>query len=115
MSKVLLSMFAGVVLGGIFTAVFVFPDIRTERKLIEQWRRIAPGMNSAEVETLLGEPKYRFETGKTWPHYGGPRFPEEFQSNHGLSVYYVGGVGPQLLLVIDDAEGRVAFVTSAST
>ncbi len=32
-----------------------------------------------------------------------------------MSAYYVGGWGPQFLLVVFDANGKVAFVGSAST
>ena len=89
--------------------------ISAERQLIEDWRKIQPGMERTTVEQILGAPSYDFEIGQgfgPWPH---DSLPADYDSNHGLLVFVTGLPGPQVLLVYMDEKNCVSFVSSTTT
>lgn len=91
------------------------PYETTNRRLIEAWRQIPPGMMASEVEEIMGSASYEFDAGEGWPEWIARSLPEEIGSDHRLSAYLIEGWGPQILLVVFDAKGKVTFVGSTHT
>jgi len=107
MLKALLGLIVGLALGW---GGSVLPGKDSNARLIGAWRKIQPGMSLQEVEAALGPPSY--ESG-TWE--AGARFPESYRKDHELRTYIVKGLGPQLLFIAFDRDGRVSFVSSSPT
>ena len=83
-------------------------------KLVEVQREIVYEMPRDKVLELAGKPYYEHDFGQ-WRDYGRGSYSDEFRMNHRLDVFYMGGMGPQLLLVFYNLKNEVAFVSSAST
>jgi hypothetical protein len=103
------------VAGAAVVAATDFPYSTTKSRLIDAWRKVEPGMDIDEVDVRLGAPAYDFAAGEGWPAWATVAAPEEVRRQHGLRVFMVAGMGPQLLLVIYDDAGHVFFVTSRPT
>jgi hypothetical protein len=86
-----------------------------ERQLIDDWRKIQPGMLVTEVQSLLGESSGRFPRGDSLPLWAEQSVPKDFSQSHGLVTYVIGGIGPQVLLIYFDEQNRVVFVSSTTT
>ncbi|WP_367874203.1 hypothetical protein [Luteolibacter sp. Populi] len=107
MLKALLGLIVGLALGwGLGGSIFP-----SNARLIESWRKIQPGMSLQEVEAALGPPSYE----KGVPQEARVRFPESYWKDHKLRTYIVKGLGPHLLFIAFDREGRVSFVSSSAT
>jgi len=106
----------GIVVAALF--VLVYSGLLrqpAERRLIDDWRKIQPGMLVTEVQTILGEPNGRFPLGDSFPNWAEQSVPNDFYQSHGLVTYVIGGIGPQVLLIYFDEQNRVVFVSSTST
>ena len=108
---------AGCIAGSIATLVLLtlFAGLlysRAERRLIDNWRQVHPGMTRAAVVEILGEPKHDIQPGIGFPTWADKSVPEDYYKTHGLMVFYIPTFGPQLLLVYFDTEDRVSFVSS---
>ena len=111
-----LSSVSGCLAGSCLTlvALAIFAGLfhsRAERQLIDEWRRIGPGMNREAVMQRLREPSYAFEPGEANHTWSQPSIPAEYFTIHDLLVFSVPGPGPHLLLVFFDANSRVSFVS----
>ena len=82
--------------------------------LIAKWRQVHPGMTRDEAIRALGAPTYDFKPG-CYPEWAQVGSPDAFRKDHGLLVFTITGMGPQLLLVYVDSDGRVVFVSSIPT
>ena len=91
------------------------PYQTTNDRLIEAWRQVQPGMTDSEVEETIGSATYKFESGGTWPDWTTRSLPEGLASDNSLHAYYIGGWGPQFLLVVFDADHKVSFAGSTHT
>lgn len=87
----------------------------SEHRLIEDWRKIRPGMRIAEVQQVLGEPSGQFPLGQPYPEWGGCSVPKDFYLKRGLMTYVVPLLAPQVLLIYYDEDDRVVFVSSVPT
>lgn len=110
----------GTIVGSILTlaATTIFAGLLSspaERQLIENWRKVRPGMEKSAVIELLGEPSYEMKLGEGFPAWAEKSVPPEYYKTHGLLVFTVRMTGPQLLLIFIDAEGCVSFVSSTYT
>ena len=83
--------------------------------LIAKWREVRPGMSRDEVIRTLGSPAYDFKPGEGYPDWAKFGSADTFCLDHGLLVFTITGIGPQLLLVYVDRADKVAFVTSVPT
>jgi hypothetical protein len=86
-----------------------------DRELIENWRKIRLGMNRDEVERILGLPDYDIKRGSAFPTWAEKSVPDSYYLNHGLLVFTIRRLGPQLLLVYVDEDDCVVFVSNAPT
>jgi hypothetical protein len=84
-------------------------------RLIEDWRKIQPGMTVEKVESLLGKPNSQFSPGDGYPEFGQRSVPDDYFKNHGLLAYVIPTIEPQVLLIYYDDDDRVVFVSSAPT
>ena len=100
---VALALFAGLLSSG------------AERQLIDDWRRIQPGMNRDAVLQTLGKPAYDMKLGDGFPAWAETSVPDDYYKSHSLLVFHVPAPGPQLLLVYLDENGNVSFVSSTYT
>jgi hypothetical protein len=111
---------SGCIAGSLLTiiALTLFAGLlhsRAERHLIDDWRKIQPGMNKESVLQTLGDPAYDMKLGDGFPAWAEKSVPDDYYKTHALLVFYVPGPGPQLLLVYLDGNGGVSFVSSTST
>jgi hypothetical protein len=90
------------------------PYAPARAELIAKWRQIQPGMTRDEAIRALGSPAYDFKPGG-YPDWAQVGSPDAFSRDHGLLVFTIRRMGPQLLLVYVDSDGRVAFVSSTPT
>ena len=97
------------------TIVFRLPYAAAERELIDKWRQVHPGMPCAEVVRILGTPSEEWKPGTGFPDWAQKSVPEDYYLNHGLLLFTIMRMGPQLLLVYFDENNRVAFVSSTWT
>jgi hypothetical protein len=112
--KIVIFTILGIIVGWGFSSVFYNPYGATEHRLIKAQRSIERGKTLTSAVETFGEPYYHFKAGEGWPAYSSG-IPSRLAFNHSLSVFYIGGFGPQLLLVVCDSNGDVAYVTSTST
>ena len=91
------------------------PFETTRGRLINSWRQIEPGMEAHDVDSLLGPPMYDYPVGSDGSVWLSDNLHGKFQEDHSVRAYYIGHLGPQFLLVVFDAEGKVVFVGSAAT
>lgn len=116
MLKFLLGIALGLLLGwGLLGTVM--PRGNTQTRVNEAWRKIQPGMSLAEVDAALGKSaSYESTPGQGG---GGPDaakvFPKEYWKDHGCRTYMIEGMGPYLLFVAYDRDGRVTFVSCGPT
>ena len=106
----------GFVLGGVisFFAVVTLNGMSGKSELVSAWRKIHPTMTVDEVVQLMGRPNDQIQVGEEWPAFLGSRSePKSYQGKHGVMVYVMGL--SNVLLVVYDDEGRVAFVSAATT
>ena len=111
---------AGCFLGSIITlaALTLFAGLlysRAERQLIDDWRKIQPGMTRATVLELLGPPSHDVKPGHGFPDWATKSVPDDYYELHGLLVFTIPAPGPQLLLIYLDSNDRVSFVSSMYT
>ena len=111
---------AGCVAGSIITLVILtlFGGLlysRAERQLIDDWRKIHPGMTRASVLEVLGKPSYDMNPGHGFPEWANKSVPDNYYETHGLLVFTIPAPGPQLLLVYFDSSDCVSFVSSIYT
>ena len=111
---------AGCVVGSIITLVSLtlFAGLlysRAERQLIDDWRKIQPGMTRATVLELLGKPSYDIKLGQGFPNWATQSVPDNYYETHGLLVFTIPAPGPQLLLVYLESNDRLSFVSSIYT
>ena len=112
--KIAIFTIFGFIFGWGFSSFFYNPYEATEHRLIKAQRSVERGKTLASAIESFGEPSYHFEAGEGWPAYS-PGIPSQLAMDHTLSVFYIGGFGPQLLLVVCDSNGDVVYVTSTST
>lgn len=86
-----------------------------KRELIENWRKIQPGMSTVEVESILGPPNYSFNSGERFPPWASENVPHDYWHGHGLIAYTINRPGPQILIIYTDDNQNVTFVSSVST
>jgi hypothetical protein len=84
-------------------------------ELIAKWRLVRPGMSRDEVIRALGSPTYDFKPGEGYPDWAKFGSADTFYEDHGLLVFTITRMGPQLLLIYVDRANRVAFVSSVPT
>tara|TARA_B110000495_G_scaffold182009_1_gene177198 strand:- start:1604 stop:1954 length:351 start_codon:yes stop_codon:yes gene_type:complete len=110
----------GCVIGALVVAVFAVLiggvlGAGTERRLIDDWRKIQPGMTLDDVKSELGEPSGHFPIGQGFPEWAERSVPNDYFENHGLLTYVIPLIGPQVLLIYYDSDDRVVFVSSVPT
>ncbi|MCA9187480.1 MAG: hypothetical protein R3E01_22525 [Pirellulaceae bacterium] len=116
MAKFISGFFVGSVAALVALSLFAgLLCFQSERQLIDQWRKIEPGMERHAVIELLGEPSYDIKLGEDFPGWAEMSIPDDYYQTHGLLVFAVPVPGPQLLLVYFDEDGRVSFVSSTYT
>ena len=86
-----------------------------ERRLIDEWRKIRPGMTLDEVKSQLGEPSGQYPIGKGFPEWAERSVPDDYYQNHGLLTFVIPMIRPQVLLIYYDGADRVVFVSSVPT
>ena len=114
------SFFIGAVVGACVAALALaistdLPYAPARAELIAKWRQIQPGMTRDEAIRALGSPTYDFKPGGGYPEWAQFGSPDAFSKDHGLLVFTIRRMGPQLLLVYVDSDGKVAFVSSTPT
>ena len=110
----------GCVIGALVVAVLAVLfsgvlGVHTERRLIEDWRKIQAGMTLDDVKSELGEPSGQFPIGQGFPEWAERSVPNDFFEKHGLVTYVIPVIGPQVLLIYYDSDDRVVFVSSVPT
>jgi hypothetical protein len=91
------------------------PYAPARAELIAKGRQIQPGMTRDEAIRALGSPTYDFKPGGGYPEWAQFGSPDAFSKDHGLLVFTIRRMGPQLLLVYLNRDDKVVFVSSTST
>jgi len=111
MLKFIIGIALGLVLGWILLGSFLHRD-SPQTRVIEAWRKIQPGMSLAEVDAVLGKsPSYESPPGEGAAPEIARIFPKDYWREHGYRTYLIEGMGPYLLFVAYDRDGRVTFVS----
>ncbi len=110
----------GAVLGACVAALALtiwadLPYAPARAELIAKWRQIRPGMTRNETIHVLGSPTFDFKPGGGYPEWAQLGSPDAFSKDHGLLVFTIARMGPQLLLVYLNRDDKVVFVSSTST
>jgi hypothetical protein len=71
----LLVVILAVFFGGTFGA-------DAKQRLIDDWRKILPGMTLDEVKSELGEPSGQFPVAQGFPEWAERSVPNDFSRNH---------------------------------
>lgn len=116
MRNIIIGCAIGLVLATLLAVLFgIMLGVRAEHQLIEDWRKVQPGMTLDEVKSLFGEPSGQFPVGDGFPEWAERSVPDDYFENHGLITYVSPKIPPQVLLIYFDHDERVVFVSSVPT
>jgi len=110
----------GAVLGACVAALALtiwadLPSAPARAELIAKWGQLRPGMTRNDTVHALRSPPFDFKPDGGYPEWAQLGSPGAFSMDHGLLVFTITRMGPQLLLVYLDRDDKVVFVSSTST